>query len=185
MKKAANELAAFSDVFTRFERESAIAPDSSTRVLLKHVLLALTIGLESRARRFDRRIEVLDGMPAFLADAIAELEALYLSDRPNVDSTVVGAAARSTRWRDDSTGILILGRLRVRVLDNVLDQSMRPLFGILLSDVATDSSQWLFLTSFRSPLGCSTSRQAPEAGTIDFQRAAHTAVPPWSRVDSH
>ena len=125
-KKATNELAAFFEWF--------LSP-----LLLKHVLLSLAVGLEGGARRLDRRIEVLHCVSAFLTNAVTELETLYLSNRAHVHPTLVRAAARGARRRNNSTGILVLGRFGFRVLDNILDQSMRPLFGILLSDIAFEN----------------------------------------------
>ena len=69
----------------------------TTGVLLKHVLLALAVGLERGARRLDRGIEILHGVSAFLAEPVAELEAFNFANRPNIDSTIVRAAARGAR----------------------------------------------------------------------------------------
>lgn len=69
----------------------------TTGVLLKHVLLALAVGLERGARRLDRGIEILHGVSAFLAEPVAELEAFNFANRPNIDSTIVCAAARGAR----------------------------------------------------------------------------------------
>ena len=157
IEKATKSLAAFFD-YTEVDRRDtsrmfATAPGADNP-LLEHVLLSLAIGLEGRTRRLDRGIEILDRMATFLANAVAELEAFDFSNRTDVQAALVRAAARSARGRDDSTRILILGRFRIRVLDDVLDDPMRSLFGILLADVATNSSQRFFLTSFPSPPGC-------------------------------
>ena len=92
--------------------------------LLEHVLLSLSIGLERGARRFDRGIEILDRVAAFLTNAITELETFDFANRSDVQSAVVRTTLRSTRRRDDATRILILGSLRVRILNDVLGQPM-------------------------------------------------------------
>src|SRR5690606_29011529 len=152
--------------------------------LLKHVLLALAIGLERGARRFRRGVEVLHGVAALLADAIAEHEAFDLADRADVDAALLGAALRGSGRRDDAAGVVVLRRFLVGVFDDVLRQSMGPLFRTLLANVAADSSQRFILASFRSRPGTSARCRAPGAGTIDSRRAADTAVRPSSRNGS-
>ena len=116
--------------------------------LLEHVLLSLAVGLERGARRLRRGVEILDRVTTILANAVAEHETLDFTNRADIDSAVVVAATRGARRRDDASGVFILGGFRIRIFDDVLRQAMGSLFGTLLSDVATDSSQRFLLTLF-------------------------------------
>ncbi len=109
-----------------FHRTSPASKSRGNRAcaLLKHVPLALAVGLEGRAGRFDRGVEILHRMSAFLTDAVTELEPFDFTNGSHIQSTIVRAAARGARGRDDSTRVLILWRLRIRVLNDVLGQPM-------------------------------------------------------------
>ena len=113
--------------------------------LLKKVALAVSILLHRLARCLDGGEEILHSVAALLADLITELEPFDLTNTADTDSILVGAAARGPRRRNDSPRVVILRSLFRRILDDILGEAVRSFFRVLLSDVAPDSSQLLFL----------------------------------------
>ncbi len=113
--------------------------------LLLQVALALSVFLDRHAGRFHCRREVLHRVTTLLADLVTELESFDFSKAPDTDAVLVGTTPRGRRGRHDAPWIVILRTLVRRILDDIVSNPMRALFGVLLPDVASYSSQLAFL----------------------------------------
>ena len=152
--------------------------------LLNQVALAIAIFLDRLAGCFDGGEEILDCVSTFLADLVTELEALDFTNTTDADSILVGAASIGARRRHDAPGIIVLRRLFGRIFDDILRQAMRPLFRVLLPDIASNSSQLIFLAKFLPERSRAPASTLPAEGK-NLRRVQRMAGLPRTRTDHH
>jgi hypothetical protein len=82
---------------------------------------------------------------ALATDLVAEIEPIDLAGVAHHLAIVIAAADRGLGRRDDPLRVFVSRRFVIDVLDDVLHHAICPRVGVLLPDVATDSSQVIFL----------------------------------------
>src|SRR5262249_24281949 len=114
---------------------------------LDHVALPLTIILDGLARPRRRREVELQRVAALPAALVRELAPVDLTRRADDLAVLVLAALRWLRRRHDLLRVLVAGSLLVRVPDDVLHHPVVLGLGVLLANVASDSSQLAILVA--------------------------------------
>jgi hypothetical protein len=82
---------------------------------------------------------------ALAADLVAEIEPVDLTGVAHHLAIVIVAAVRWLGRRNDPLRVFVSRSFVIDILDDVLHDAIRPRIGVLLPDVATDSSQVIFL----------------------------------------
>jgi hypothetical protein len=84
---------------------------------------------------------------ALAADLVAKIKPIDLAGGAHHLSIVVVATTRWTGRRNNPLRVFVSRGFVVDILDDVLHDAIRPRVGVLLPDVAADSSQMIFLAT--------------------------------------
>src|SRR5262245_18552798 len=95
--------------------------------LLRHVPLPGAVLRDGLVVALHGGIEVTDGVPAGLADLVADLEPVDLAGIAHELPVVVGAARLRERWRLDPARVVVVRLLGLRVADDAAQVPVRLL----------------------------------------------------------
>ena len=135
---------------------------------LRHVALPLTVFFDRRITGVDRREEELQRITALLADLVTELEPI---DFPRISDQLpitIVTAVRRLSWRNDLLRIFVARLFRIIVFNDVFNNPIGPRIGVLLSDIASDSSQSVSSRLDLLPRSGTTNPTAVARGNVCF-----------------